>query len=160
MSSRFTPDQMASSSKPTFFLCCPFDKPLQPRAHVERAKLDGRREKSPFFFLIQSGRWRRGHCWLTPQPLIQRSQKKWQSQQRKWELCSWTRRWQEVEKLWLTLIKQQTQVNFSTFLHLPWSDWSTWFPLNYIIQSPLKTLPENVNLKQKGSWIISYFKLV
>lgn len=53
MSLRFTPDQMASSSKPAFLLRCPLDKPLQPRAHVERAKLDGRKGKfpPPLFFL-------------------------------------------------------------------------------------------------------------
>lgn len=55
MSSRFTPDQMASSSKPAFLLRFPFDKPLQPRVHVERAKLDGRKETPPpFFFFLNS----------------------------------------------------------------------------------------------------------
>lgn len=45
---------MASSSKPAFRLRFPFGKPLQPRAHVERTKLDGRKEKSHFFSPLNS----------------------------------------------------------------------------------------------------------
>lgn len=97
-------------SQPTFYsvLFTNFYSPLF--MWKEQVSMGGGERKSNFFFLIQSGRWRREHCWLTPQPSIQLSQKKWQSLQRKWEPCSWMHQWQEVEtvidleqvNVWLT----------------------------------------------------------
>lgn len=42
---------MASSSKPAFLLLRSFHKLLQPLVYLERARLDGRGEKNPIFFL-------------------------------------------------------------------------------------------------------------